>query len=305
ARLRETVRAVGTLVANESVEIVAELSRRLVRVHVSEGRHVAQGDVLFDLDDADLRASLAELVVRRRLAERTLERQRTLIAQEKKALSQHAYDQSRAELDSSAAQIAALEVTLAKTKLRAPFAGTIGLRRVSEGAWVTPTTVLTTLQDTSRVKVDFKLPERYAAAVAFGRSFEFTVAGRPERFTAGIVAVEPAIEAETRSVVVRGVADNAGAALFPGAFASIELPLEQAGGVMVPAEAVVPSVDGHSVFVLRDGRAELRKVEIGTRTAESVQVLRGLAEGETVLTSNLLRISPGAAVELEPRAADA
>jgi len=191
-----------------------------------------------------------------------------------------------------------LRVTLAKTEIRAPFRARVGLRRVSEGAWVTPDTLLTTLQDTSQMKVDFSLPERYAGHVAAGQPFTFALDGRGERFGASVVAVEAAIDAPSRSLVVRGLAQNPSGALMPGAFVSVELSIARAGeSILVPAEAVVPSATGHSVYVLREGRAEIQEVEIGLRTREAVEVLRGLAEGDTVITSNLLRVRPGAQIE--------
>jgi membrane fusion protein (multidrug efflux system) len=295
----ETVRTVGTLVANESVEIVAELSRRLVEVDVAEGTVVAKDARLFKLDDADLRTQLAELEARHRLAARTERRQRELLAFEKRALSQQAYDQATADLQSIQAEIASLQVTLAKTEIRAPFAGRIGLRRVSEGAWVTPSTVLTTLQDTSRIKIDFTLPERHAGAVAIGQTFRFRVAGRAAEFEGRVIAIEPAIDAGTRSLRVRGASDNPDDALMPGAFATLDVPVAaQTAGILVPAQAVIPSLSGHAVYVLAGGVAELRDVEIGTRSAESVQIVRGLATGDTVLTTNLLRIRPGVRVEV-------
>jgi membrane fusion protein (multidrug efflux system) len=296
--VQETVKTVGTLMANESVRVVSELSRRLVAVEVEEGTEVEAGALLFKLDDSDLRAQLAELQVQRDLAARTEERQRSLLEYEKKALSQQAYDQADSELRALEAQINVLRVTLAKTEIRAPFHASVGLRRVSEGAWVTPETLLTTLQDTSRLKIDFALPERYAGRVAVGQPFTFSVAGRGETFAGRVVAVEPAIDALSRSLLVRGLAENPSGALLPGAFVSVEVPLERAAdGILVPAEAIVPSATGHSVYVLRDGRAELQEVSIGLRTRESVEVLRGLAVDDTVLTTNLLRLRPGARVE--------
>jgi membrane fusion protein (multidrug efflux system) len=292
---------VGTLVANESVNIVPELSRRLVRVHVDEGAQVEAGKLLFELDDADLRAAEAELVARRRLAADTLERQRRLLAEDPRALSDQDHERALADLAALDAQLRAKRVELEKTRIRAPFAGTIGLRRVSEGAWVTPQTLLSTLQDRSRIKIDFTLPERHASLVAPGQVFQFRVAGRSEPASATVLAVEPAIEAATRSLLVRGVAQNPDASLFPGAFAAVELPLAGvAEGVVVPAEALVPSVEGHGLYVLRDGHAELRPVEIGVRGSDSVQIVRGLEAGERVLRTNLLRLRPGVAVTLEP-----
>jgi len=304
--VRDVVRTVGTLVANESVDVVPELARRLVAAPVAEGTAVEKGALLFKLDDADLRAQLAELEARRRLAARTEARQRKLLEYDRKALSQQAYDQAVSELEAVEAEIAALRVTLAKTEIRAPFPARVGLRRASEGAWVTPETKLTTLQDTSRIKLDFTIPERYAGGVAVGAPFSFRVAGRGEAFTGRVMAIEPAIDAPTRSLVVRGAYDNPDGTLFPGAFATVELPIEQPGeGILVPAEAIVPSVEGHAVYVLREGRAELQPVEIGVRTPEAVQVLRGLEVGDTVLTSNLLRLRPGVKVEVASAAGGA
>jgi membrane fusion protein (multidrug efflux system) len=294
----DVVRTVGTLAANESVNVVAELSRRLVKVHVAEGTPVAQGALLFTLDGDDLRAQLAELEVRRGLASLTEQRQRELLEYDEKALSQQAYDQAVAELRTVEAQIAALRVTLAKTEIRAPFRGMVGLRRVSEGAWITPDTLLTTLQDTSRIKIDFTLPERYAGAVAIGQRFQFRVEGRAEDFSGEVAALEPVIAAATRSLLVRGVTENPSGALLPGAFASVELPVEKPStGILLPAQALVPSATGQAVYVVSDGRAELREVEVGLRTRDSVEILRGIRAGDQVVTSNLLRVRPGARVE--------
>ncbi|MGH7788947.1 MAG: efflux RND transporter periplasmic adaptor subunit, partial [Candidatus Binatia bacterium] len=302
----DTVRTVGTLMANESVQVVAELSRRLVAIEVVEGGTVESGALLFKLDDADLRAQLAELEVRRRLAARTVDRQRALLSFDKKALSQQAFDQAAAELQTVEAQIEALRVTLAKTELRAPFAARVGLRRVSEGAWITPETLLTTLQDTSRIKIDFTLPERYAGAIAIGRPFRFRVAGHAEDFSGAVIAIEPAIDAPTRSLLVRGITANPSGVLLPGAFAAVEVPVEQRdAGIMIPAQAIIPSATGHAVYLRRDGVAQLQEVEIGQRTRDRVEVLRGLSPGDVVLTSNLLRLRPGAAVEIATAAADA
>jgi membrane fusion protein (multidrug efflux system) len=305
--IRDTVRTTGTLAANESVNVVSELSRRLVQVKVIEGTVVEKGALLFKLDDSDLRAELEKLKVQRRLAERSEQRTRRLL--ENNALSQQTYDQAAAQLRVVQADINVLEVTLAKTEIRAPFGARVGLRRVSEGAWITPTTLLTTLQDTSRMKVDFTVPERHAGAVQIGQPFRFTVAGRGQDFEGQVVAIEPVIDAATRSLLVRGMTENASGLLLPGAFASVEIDVEQASaGILVPALAVAPTPSGQGLFLLRDGKAALQEVEIGMRTADSVEIVRGLSVGDTVITSNLLRLRPGIAVEpirAEPEAAPA
>lgn len=293
--LAVTVPATGALIAYESVDLVSELSRRLVKVSAKEGQPVKKGEVLFQLDAADLNAQIKALEVQKRLAQLTLDRSNKLQAEQ--LLSQQDWDQARARVDQADAERAVLAVTLSRTTIRAPFAGTLGLRRVSEGAWVTPQTVLATLQDTSRLKIDFTLPERFSGDVKLGQKFTFTVEGHGERITASVVAVEPQIVASSRSVLVRGLVENQ-AGLLPGTFATVEVPLSADDALLVPAIAVVPSVKGRSVYVVQDGKAKLVEVKTGARTPERVQVLHGLAAGDQVIVSNLLRLRDGAAVKV-------
>lgn len=297
--VRETVPTLGTLLANESVTVVAESSRRVVTVHFEEGAHVHKGDLLFKLDDAGLRADLLRLEGRHGLAIATEARQAELVAQ--KLVSQQEYDRAQSELQAILGEIEVLKVELAQTEIRAPFAGRVGLRRVSEGAYVGPNTVLTTLQDVSQLKLDFTLPERYADDVRKGQGFSFRVEGRAESYTGRVVALEPAIDTSTRSLVVRGLVPNPGGHLTAGASASVELEVRSADGILIPTRALVPSIKGHSVFVLREGKAAEQEVTIGVRSAESVQILAGLRKGDVLLTSNLLRLRAGIPVRLEAR----
>lgn len=297
--LEVQVTATGSLLGRESVQIVSELSRRLARVHAEEGAKVARGDVLFELDSTDLRADLAKLDVQARLARATLDRTERLAAE---GLSnQQELDLAQTRVDEVEADRRALRVTLGKTLIRAPFAGTLGLRRVSEGAWVSPSTPLSTLQDTSSLKLDFTLPERYAGALRPGGAFRFRVEGRSESYTGQVAAVEPSVDPATRSLLVRGVIEGE-SGLFPGTAASVEVPLRVEQALLVPAIAVVPGVDGRRVFVAEGGRARSVKVELGFRSAERVQVLSGLAPGDAVITSNLLRLREDAPVALAAEA---
>lgn len=294
------VPATGSLLGRESVELVSELSRRLVKVHADEGATVRKGDVLFELDASDLRAELGRLDVQMRLAQVTLERTQRLEAE---GLSnQQELDLARARFDELGAQRQVLLVTLSKTLIRAPFSGTLGLRRVSEGAWVSPTTILATLQDTSGLKLDFTLPERYASSVRQGGVFRFRVEGQASVFEGKIAALEPAVDTSTRSLLVRGVVP-ASPALLPGSGASVELPLRVEDALLVPAIAVVPGIEGRRVYVVEDGKARSVPVEIGARTADRAQVLSGLRSGDRVITTNLLRLRDGVAVAASEGAA--
>ncbi|MDH4445329.1 MAG: efflux RND transporter periplasmic adaptor subunit [Akkermansiaceae bacterium] len=289
-----TLSTVGTLRANESVTLVSELSRRLVKIQVEEGSQVAAGDLLFKLDDSDLMAELGEIDARMKLADTNKARADNLLPS--KAISQQEFDSSTSALDLLKEQRNTKSVQIAKTEIRAPFAGRVGIRQVSEGAFVSPAVPLINLQDVSQIKVDFPLPERYSSEIKRGQKFTFAVAGNGQTFDGVVTVIEPAIDATTRSLLVRGLCTTP-QGLLPGGFAEVTLTLDGlANGFMVPSQAVIPSPRGQAVYVIEDGKAKLHTVEIGTRTDDQVQILRGLNEGDAIAITNLLRIRPDLAV---------
>jgi membrane fusion protein, multidrug efflux system len=291
-----TVSTVGTLKANESVSIVPELSRRLVKIHFEEGAPVAAGDLLFKLDDSDLVAELAEIDARMQLAKSNKARAENLRPSE--SISQQEYEAVAAQLSILEAQRNTKATEIAKTEIRAPFAGRAGIRQVSEGAFVSPATPLIQLQDVSRIKVDFPLPERYAGDVKIGQKFNFTVAGNGTIFQGIVSVIEPAIDASTRSLQIRGLCSDP-KGLLPGGFAEVTLTLDgTAQGFVIPSQAIVPSPRGQGVYLIETGKAKLQPVEVGIRTEDKVQILRGLKQGDVIATTNLLRIRPG--LEVNP-----
>ncbi len=291
APFAQTLTTVGTLRANESVTLVSELSRRLAEIQVKEGSEVAAEDLLFKLDDSDLLAELGEIDARLKLAVSNKKRVENLLPS--KGVSLQELDNSEAALNILQAQRTTQSVQISKTEIRAPFAGRVGIRQVSEGAFVSPATPLITLQDVSRIKVDFPLPERYSGEVKSGQKFTFTVAGNGQVFEGVVTVLEPAIDAATRSLLVRGLC-SAPQGLLPGGFAEVTLTLDGlANGFMVPSQAIVPSPRGQGIYLIESGKAKLQPVEIGIRTDEQVQILRGLNEGDQVATTNLLRLRPG------------
>jgi membrane fusion protein (multidrug efflux system) len=268
-----------------------------VKVAFEEGSEVKAGELLFKLEDEDLVAGIASLEARRLLASQTEERRRELLTQ--KGISRQEYDAAKAELDALDADLRTRRVELAKTEVRAPFAGRTGFRLVSPGAWVTPSTPLVSLQDVSQLKVDFSVPEKNAVQIRDGQPFSFKVAGSGEVFTGVVAVIEPEIDASTRGLLLRGLCRQPGAALRPGAFAEVTVTLDAVlSGFPVPTQAVVPSAKGPGLFILTNGKAEFRDVSIGLRTPDKVQVLSGIKEGDTVLTTNLLRLRPGLEVRL-------
>ncbi len=290
------VTAIGTVTANETVELTSEQSRRLAAVHFEDGERVEKDRLLFELDRKDLEVKLDELKARMELATLNEARLKNLI--ELRATSQADYDTVRIEVAVLKAQIEQVQTDIDKTSIRAPFTGRIGLRQVSPGAWMTPTTVMARLQDDSKVKIDFKLPERYAPDVKLNATFRFRVESAPEWTDAVVTALEPQIEEATRSMLVRGLADNAGGHFYPGAFVQVEIPIvHREDAILIPAQAIMPLKGSTSVYTLEDGKATVRPVETGNRTADRIEITSGLAAGDVVLLSNLLRLKPGAKVD--------
>ncbi len=294
-RLAERVSTTGELKANEEVELRSEAAGRLVAMHFREGEEVGSGALLVKINDSDLQAELKRAEVQRGLAAQREERVRALLNE--KTVSQQVYDEAAGNLKTVDAEIELLEARIEKTEIRAPFAGRIGLRSMSEGGYVTSSTPIATLQDLDPIKLDFAVPEKYSGQIRAGAPIEFAVAGIERKFRGEVYAVEPRIDSATRSVRLRARAANPERLLFPGSFARIELVLaEQSDAILVPTTALVPGVETTTVFVIEDGKAVARQIETGQRTAADMQVTRGLKVGDRVITSGLQQIRGGMAV---------
>ena len=296
-QLLDRVLATGSLRANESVDLAAETSGKITHILFTEGRRVSQGDLLVKINDAELVAHRERTNYRLKLAEQQVARQQALL--EKGGVSQEEFDQTVNELNVLRAELNLNDAQIAKTEVRAPFGAVVGLRRVSEGTYVSPQTTIATLQDVSPMKVDFSLPEKYAGMVSRGSEIRFTVEGSDRVYTGEVYAVEPRIDPETRTVQVRATSPNSDGSLFAGAFADIELVLnEYDNALAVPAVAVVSELRGKKVYVVKNGRVDTRMVETGIRTDSSVQILSGLSVQDTVLTSGLQLVRPGMPVNV-------
>ncbi len=296
ARLDEELEITGTLIANQQVDIVSELTRKITRVNVKEGRYVKAGTLLFQLDDEDLRAQLEKLRQQEKLLVLNEERLRDLIKHE--AVVQQDYDQAFTNLKVLQAQITELQVTIRKTQIRAPFDGQVGIIHVYPGAIVSANTLLTNIQDNSVVKVEFTVPEKYANIITAGSEQKFTVASDVKQYTARVVARESKIDQSTRTLLVRAISPNPGRILVPGQSARLGLSLHSNNdALMVSSQALIPSSQGYSVFVVKNQLVQLTPVETGQRGSSSVEIVKGLHTGDTVVTSNLLRLGQGARVQ--------
>lgn len=298
APFSDTITASGSLRADESVEVQSELTGKIVALNFSEGTAVHAGDVLLKIDDTTLQASLRRAEARRELAR--VREQRLLQLVKGGGTSQQDYDEALSALAVQDAEVDLIRAELAKTEIRAPFDGIAGLRFVSLGAYVTPTTRIATLQRVSELKVDFSVPERYSSAIRAGAPISFSVAGHDEKFTGSVYAVEPRIDVSTRTVLLRARCANPGLTLLPGLFARIELTVTtQNDAILIPAQALISGLEERYVFLAKNGRAERTLVRTGARTATHVQVTGGITPGSVVLTSGIQQLRGGLAVEVD------
>ncbi|MHA4807140.1 efflux RND transporter periplasmic adaptor subunit [Flavitalea flava] len=296
ASLTEELEVTGSLVANQQVDIASELTRKIVRVNVKEGSFVRTGDLLFQLDDQDLQAQLEKFNQQEKLALLNEQRLKDLIKHE--AVVQQDYDQAFTNLKVLQAEIAGLKVMIAKTRIQAPFNGRIGIIHVYPGAIVSTNTVLTNLEDNSTIKLEFSIPEKYARIIVPGSVQRFTVASGTGDYKATVVARESRLDASTRTLLVRASSPNPGGILLPGQSARLHLSLNESNAaLMVASQALIPSSGGYGVYVSRNNQVQLTPVEIGQRGPTAVEVSKGLKNGDTVITSNLLRLVPGSAVQ--------
>lgn len=292
-----TLSVTGSIDANERVDIRSEVSGVVRDISFREGGRIQKGQVLLKIDDSELRAQLSQALTRENLAAGTENRARQLL--EKEAISQEEFDIALADLRSLKAQTQLIRAQLGKTTVNAPFSGTIGLRSISQGEYVTPTTVVATLVNTNPVKITFSIPEKYSNQVKNNSRITFTISGSNKKYTATVYAVEPQVEAATRTLQLRARAANDDGSLIPGAFANIILPLNTIDdALLVPSEAIIPVQNGKKVFVSSGGKAKEVMIETSSRTEKDVVVTSGLSAGDTVLTTGIMTLKEGSPVKV-------
>ena len=279
----------GSIEANEQVEIRSEVSGIVEGIYFQEGSNVSKGQVLFKVNDIELRAQLRQMTTKEGLASENERRAKLLL--QKEAISQEEYDVARADLKSAQSQSQLIKAQISKTSVRAPFSGKIGLRSISPGTYITPTLLVAKLVNIGKLKITFSIPEKYATQVKTNTQLTFTVAGSTEKYTAKVYAIEPGVEVATRTLQVRAIAENRNGKLLPGTFANVELPLDIIkDAIVVPSEAIIPVQNGKKVFISSNGKAKEVIIETATRTDASILVLSGLKAGDTVLTSAVMTL---------------
>jgi membrane fusion protein (multidrug efflux system) len=294
--LKEDVVSSGSLLAAEQVDIYPEISARITQLNIQEGQPVAKGALLVKLFDQDLRAQLQKLLALADNARRTEDRNKQLLA--KGGISQQEFDIATTNLRSSLADIDLVKANLLRTEIRAPFSGVIGLRNVSAGAVVSPSTLIARLQQISSLKLDFSIPEKYGSAVKTGSLISFQVDGSNQAGQGSVYAIEPGVEEQTRNLRIRARVNNTSTRYRPGTFARVTLTIQNERSLVVPTQAVIPQTRTNQVIVINNGKAQFKDVKTGLRTAGTIQILSGLSAGDTVATTGLLFLKPDSPVKV-------
>ncbi|HOX81459.1 MAG TPA: efflux RND transporter periplasmic adaptor subunit [Chryseolinea sp.] len=287
----------GSVLANESLELKSEVSGKITNLYFKEGKHVRKGELLLQINDEEIRAQLQKEKFNQKLNQDIESRQSKLLA--KDAISQEEYDNALNRLNTNTADLKLLEAQLDKTQVIAPFDGVIGLRYISDGAYITPSTTIATLYNISPAKIEFAVPSRYSAQVRPGQKILFTIESDTKNFTGEVYAIEPRIDPTTRTLKIRALAENSKGLLLPGQFVKVELILSSvSNALLVPTEAVIPDLNNHKVFVLEGGKAKEVKVETGMRTETKLEIISGLNPGDSLITTGILQLRAGMAVQV-------
>lgn len=293
-----TLEALGTARANESIDVRAQVVEVVTAIHFEEGERVEAGRILVELEDSEAVADVA--AVRARLVDLESRLRRTRELFETRAVAPSTLDQRLAERDAARAGLAAAQARLAQRRIRAPFAGRVGLRRISVGSLVSPDVVITTLDDTDVIKLDFDLPATALGRIEVGLPISARSAAWPDEVFEGRVgSIDTRVDPVSRTIAVRALVPNEAGRIRPGMFLRVDVLREDVTALVVPESAIVPEQSRQFVFVVDEaGRVSEREVGIGRRRPGEVEILAGLEAGERVIAEGTHRTRPGGTVEI-------
>ncbi len=295
--LSQDIEVPGSLAAFQEVELHPEVAGRVTGVYFKEGSNVAQGQTLLKLYDGDLIAQLQKLQVQLKTADQTADRYAALL--KINGVSQQEYDLNVLAVNNIKADMNIIRTSIAKTSLKAPFSGKMGITTITPGAYISPATLITTLRKLSQLKLEFTVPEKYGIKMKPGNLIHFTIENNATSYPAKITATENTIAAETRSLTVKAVVEKVPAQLIAGAFAKVQIPLgENDAALMIPSQAIIPGARDKKVIAVRSGIASMETVTTGLRDSAMVEITTGLKAGDTVLITGLLATKPGSKVQL-------
>lgn len=296
-RITDGITAIGSLVPNEEVDIAGELQGKVTAIEFAEGSRVEKDQLLVRINDDDLQAQLKQFEFRKKTLGEKVERQRILFAQE--AVSQESYDQIVTEYNVLLADIELLQVKISRTQIRAPFSGVVGFRYVSLGSYIQPATKIARLVDYNTLKVEFSIPEKYMGTPLVGKQILFTTESSPTKRTATIYAMDPRVDDKTRTIILRARYNNTSQDLRAGMSCRVTIPtIDVADMLLVPSEGVVPSLEGKSLWKVRNGAPVLEPIETGFRNQTMVEVTQGLAVGDSVIITGLMQMRDGAKIKV-------
>lgn len=295
--LSEDIRVAGSLMPAEGTDIRPEISGRVVGIYFKEGSNVQKGALLAKLFDDDLQAQLKKLEVQLEINEKTVERYQALLKIQ--GISQQDVDLSELQVNNNKADIALVKVSIAKTEIRAPYNGRIGLRNISLGAYVAPTDIIATIRQVDQLKLEFTVPEKYSTNFTPGKKISFAIDGVDKNFDATVLATEYFIDANTRSLTVKAMVKGNHPSLVPGAFAKVALDIDKDNNaIIVPTQAIIPLSRGKEVILYKGGAPQFVPVTTGIRDSSYIQITKGVSIGDTVLISGLMAIKPDSEVKL-------
>lgn len=284
----------GTVLSEEMIELRPETSGRLTYLNIPDGAEIKAGTILAKINDADLQAQLQQQKVQFDLAQKTEQRLKKLLAVN--GVDQATYDAALSQLNLYDANIKVINAQIDKTVIKASFNGRLGLRLVSEGAYVTPSTIIGTLQQTNNVKVDFTVPESYENLISVGKTVSLKTLSSKEPVIATISAIEPQISTSTRNIKVRALPEKA--KLIPGSFVKVLLD-NNVKGIVVPTNAIIPDAFSNQVVIIKKGKVSFVNVETGIRTANVVEITNGLNVGDSVIISGVLFVRPNSQLKIK------
>lgn len=291
------IKVMGKVIADEWVDLSPEVAGKITKIYFKEGSSVAKGQLLVKINDSELQAQLKKNEVKLQLASQNLDRQKKLL--ELNGTSQEQYDNSVFEYRSIEADIDLLKAQIAKTEVRAPFSGQIGLRYVSEGAFATPGVKIATLQNKSALKIDFTVPQNYSIYMKEGRTISFKTGNEVDPLQAKIYAIEPGVDQQTATLKIRAYVAGRSIELIPGkvveVLVSLSAPVQT---ILISSETLIPEISGYSVFMYKGGKAVSIPVQTGDRNEKVVQILGGIAEGDTMIVSGLIQLRNNSPVKL-------
>jgi len=295
--ISNSISSIGTALASEEVEIRSETSGRVTNISFKEGSHVSKGQLLVKINDSELQAQLSKAKTRLKLLQDREDRQRVLY--EKQFTSKEDYDVALNELNALKSDIELLNVQIFKTEIRAPFNGKIGIRNISEGAYVSPSIIIANLQNLSQIKIDFTIPEKYATLIKLNDNIKFKPTSENEYLNGKVFAIEPKINTTTRTILVRGIYSNSGNKIVPGSFVDVKLELQKINNaVLIPSYALIPDIRSDMIFVFRGGKAIQQMVETALRTESNVQITKGINPGDTIITTGILQLKNNMKVKI-------